>query len=123
MGIDVPPDELRRHALDVDEVGRMLDEARSAAAYIRASNSAYGHLVGPLFTNLYLNPHGDEAIASYRKAVDGMHALAQLLRATADDYDHSDQHAADRLPGWWVSAHSARSWTRSRRSSRRASAG
>jgi excreted virulence factor EspC (type VII ESX diderm) len=99
MGIDLPTGEVRRHALDVDEVGRMLGEARSAASYIRASTGAYGHLVGPLFTNLYLNPHGDEAIASYDKAVDGMQALADLLRAMADDFDHSDERAADRLKG------------------------
>ncbi|GIF25741.1 hypothetical protein BJ973_004016 [Actinoplanes tereljensis] len=99
MGIDIPTDEVRAHARDVDEVSRMLDEARGAASYIRASSSAYGHLVGPLFTNTYLNPHGEEAIASYRKAVDGMQALADLLRAMADDYDHSDERAAERLRG------------------------
>jgi excreted virulence factor EspC (type VII ESX diderm) len=97
MGIDLPTDGVRRHSKDVDEVARMLDEARAAASYIRASNSAYGHLVGPLFTNLYLNPHADDAITAYRKAVDGMHSLAELLRAMADDFDHSDQRAADRI--------------------------
>ncbi|MEU4220754.1 type VII secretion target [Actinoplanes sp. NPDC026623] len=99
MGIDLPTDEVRRHAGDVDETGRMLDEARAAASHIRASSNAYGHLVGPLFTNLYLNPHGDEAIAAYRKAVDGMQALADSLRAMADDFDHSDERAAARLRG------------------------
>jgi hypothetical protein len=99
MGIDLTPDQVRQHARDVDEVSRMLDEARAAAAHVRASTESYGHLVGPLFTNLYLNPHGDEAIASYRKSVDGTQALADLLRAMADDFDHSDQRAADRLRG------------------------
>jgi hypothetical protein len=97
MGIDIPTDEIRKHAREVNEVSRMLDEARSAASSIRASSSAYGYLVGPLFTSAYLNPHGDETIASYRKAVDGMQALADLLRAMADDYDHSDKRAAERL--------------------------
>ncbi|MDT4991872.1 MAG: hypothetical protein QOH97_1764 [Actinoplanes sp.] len=99
MGIDIPTDEVRRHAKDVDEVSRMLDEARSAVSYIRTSSSAYGYLVGPIFTNTYLNPHGDEAIASYNKAVDGMQALAEQLRAMADDYDHSDERASARLRG------------------------
>jgi hypothetical protein len=99
MGIELPTGEVRRHALDVDEVGRMLDEARAAASHIRASTSAYGHLVGPIFTHNYLNPHGDEAIAAYRNAVDGMQALAGLLRAMADDFDHSDERASDRLRG------------------------
>jgi len=97
MGIDLPPEEVRRHSRDVDEVARMLDEARSAASYVRASNSASGHVSGPLFTHLYLNPHADEAITSYSKAVDGMHSLAELLRSMADDFDHSDERAAARI--------------------------
>ena len=99
MGIDLPTDEVRRHSREIDEVARMLDEARAAASYIRASSGAYGHLIGPLFTHAYLNPHADEAIASYHKAVDGMQSLAQLLRAMADDFDHSDERAAARLRG------------------------
>jgi hypothetical protein len=97
MGIDLPTDEVRRHSRDVDEVARMLDEARAAASHVRASSGAYGHLVGPLFTHAYLNPYADDAIASYRNAVDGMQSLAQLLRAMADDFDHSDERAAARL--------------------------
>lgn len=97
MGIDLPTDQVRQHARDVDEVGRMLDEARAAAGHIRASTDAYGHLIGPLFTHAYLNPHGDEVIAAYRTAVDGMQSLAQLLRTMADDFDHSDERAAGRL--------------------------
>lgn len=99
MGIDLPTDGVRRHSRDIDEVARMLDEARAAASSIRTSDAAYGFLVGPLFTHLYLNPHADEAIASYRTAVDGMQSLAQLLRAMADDFDHSDAHAAARITG------------------------
>jgi hypothetical protein len=99
MGIDLPTDEVRDHARDVDETARMLDEARSAAAHIRASDGAYGQLVGKLIARSYLNPHGDEAIASYGKAVDGMNALADLLRVMADDFDHSDERAAARLQG------------------------
>ena len=99
MGIDIPTDEVRRHVTDVDEVSRMLDEARSAASTIPASTSSYGYLVGPIFPHTYLNPHADEAIASYHKAVDGMQALAEQLRAMADDYDHSDERAAARLRG------------------------
>ncbi|MEV6850115.1 type VII secretion target [Actinoplanes sp. NPDC051411] len=99
MVIKIPSDEVRRHAADVDEIARMLDEARTAASHIRASGGAYGPLVGPLFTNLYLNPHGDEAIASYRGAVDGVHALAELLRAMADEFDRGDERAEGRMRG------------------------
>lgn len=99
MVIKISSAEVRQHAADVDEVARMLDEARAAASQIRASNSAYGHLVGPLFTHLYLNPRGDEAIASYRKTVDGVQALAQLLREMADEFDRSDERAEGRMRG------------------------
>lgn len=99
MGIDLPTDEVRRHARVVDEVARMLDEARAAGAHVRASSDAYGFLVGPLFSHFYLNPRGDEAIDAYRKAVDGAQALAEKLRAMADDFDHSDARAAERMRG------------------------
>lgn len=99
MGIDLPTEEVRRHARDVDEVARMLDEARAAAAHVRASTESYGYLVGPLFTHFHLNPRGDEAIDAFRKAVDGAQALADKLRAMADDFDRSDERAADRMRG------------------------
>ncbi len=99
MGVDIPPDEVRRHARDVDEVARMLDEARAAGARIRMSNSAYGHLIGPLFTGRYLNPHGDEAVDAMRKAVDGMQVLADELRAMANVFEETDRDAAASLRG------------------------
>ncbi|WP_250000928.1 type VII secretion target [Actinoplanes sp. M2I2] len=99
MGIEVPPEEVRRHARDVDEAGRMLDEARAAAAHVRVSSNAYGYFVGALIANFYMNPHADEAIAAYQKTVDGMNGLADQVRAMADDYDHSDERAADRVRG------------------------
>ncbi|AGZ39949.1 hypothetical protein AFR_08300 [Actinoplanes friuliensis DSM 7358] len=99
MGIVIPTDEVRKHAREVDEVSRMLDEARGAVSFIRASSNAYGYPVGPLFTSAYLNPHRDEAIASYRRAVVGMRPLADLLRAMANDFDHSDECPAERLRG------------------------
>ncbi|BCY05368.1 type VII secretion target [Actinoplanes sp. L3-i22] len=99
MSVDISPDEVRRHARDVDEVARMLDEARAAGARIRMSNSAYGYLIGPLFTHRYLNPHGDEAVDAMRKAVDGMQALADELRAMAMVFEETDRDSAARLRG------------------------
>ncbi|MCU7725292.1 type VII secretion target [Actinoplanes sp. KI2] len=99
MGIQIPPDDVRQHARDVDEAARMLDEARAAASYIRVSSGAYGHFVGLLIAEQYINPHGDHAIAAYVKAVDGLNGLADQLRAMADDFDNSDGRAADRLKG------------------------
>ncbi|GAA4596815.1 hypothetical protein BJY16_002143 [Actinoplanes octamycinicus] len=99
MSLDIPPDDVRRHARDVDEVGRMLDEVRAAGAQIRTSTSAYGYLIGPLFTTRYLNPHGDEAIDAMRKAVDGMQALADELRAMAAVFEGTDRDAATHLRG------------------------
>ncbi|WIM96977.1 type VII secretion target [Actinoplanes oblitus] len=99
MSVDISPDEVRRHARDVDEVGRMLDEVRAAGARIRTSTGAYGYLIGPLFTTRYLNPHGDEAVDAMRKAVDGMLALADELRAIATAFERTDQEAAAELRG------------------------
>lgn len=97
MGIEIPPAEVRGHARDVDEAARMLDEARAAASYIRINSGAYGRFVGALIADHYINPHGDEAIAAFVKAVDGMNGLADQVRAMADDFERSDNDAAVRL--------------------------
>lgn len=99
MGIEIPPEEVRQHALSVDETARMLDEARAAVSHIRISSGAYGHFVGALIAEHYINPHGDLALAAYAKAVDGMQGLADQLRAMADDFEHSDGRAVDRMKG------------------------
>src|SRR5689334_19352430 len=99
MSLEIPPEEVRRHARDVDETARMLDEARAAAAHVRVSGKAYGWLLGALISHNYLNPHADEAIAAYQRTVDGMEALAGQVRAMADDFEHSDDRAAERIKG------------------------
>ena len=97
MGIEIPPAEVREHARDVDEAARMLDEARAAASYVRINSSAYGHFVGALIAETYINPHGDDAIAAFVMAVDRMNGLADQLRGMADDFERSDDDAAVRL--------------------------
>ena len=99
MGIEIPPDDVRQHARNVDEASRMLDEARAAASHIRVSSGAYGYFVGALIADTYINPHGDEAISAYQKAVDGLNGLADQLRAMAADFENSDGRAADRVKG------------------------
>ncbi|WP_157432759.1 MULTISPECIES: type VII secretion target [unclassified Actinoplanes] len=88
--MEISPDEVRRHARDVDEVARMLDEARSAGAGARMSSDAYGYLIGPLFTNLYLHPQGDELIDVMRHASEGMRGLADQLRTMATAFEETD---------------------------------
>ncbi|MFI5492509.1 type VII secretion target [Actinoplanes sp. NPDC051859] len=97
MSIEISPAEVREHARDVDEASRMLDEARAAASYIRINSGAYGYFVGALIADHYINPHGDEAIAAFVKAVDGLRGLADQVRGMADDFEHTDNDAAVRL--------------------------
>jgi len=97
MGIQIPPAEVREHARDVDEAARMLDEARAAASHIRINSSAYGRFVGALIADHYINPHGDDAIAAFVKAVDGLIGLADQVRGMAADVERSDNDAAVRL--------------------------
>lgn len=99
MGIDISADAVRQHARDVDEAARMLDEARAAASHVRVSSGAYGRFVGAVIADVYINPHGDDAIAAFQKAVDGMSGLADQLRAMADGFQDSDGRAADRVKG------------------------
>jgi len=90
----------------------MLDEARAAASYIGINSSAYGHFVGALIADHYINPHGDEAISAFAKAVDGLNGLADQVRGMADDFERSDNDAAVRLRGRDSTSHSARWPTR-----------
>lgn len=96
--IRLSTDEVRRHAVMVDEVGTMIDEALAGAAYIRASNESYGQLVGPMFTHL-LNPAQDFAIDQIKHAASATQALADLLREMAGNLDITDHDAARRLGG------------------------
>ena len=96
--IKLSSDEVRRHARAVDETSAMLDEGLAGAAFVQASTESYGLLVGPQFTSI-LNPFQDHAIGELKNAVTATQALADTLRAMADDFDLSDEAAARRLGG------------------------
>jgi hypothetical protein len=90
--------EVRKHAGVVDQTSAMIDECLTGAAHVQASTESYGRLVGPQFTAI-LNPFQDNAIGELKKAVSATQALADALRAVADDFDISDEAAARRLGG------------------------
>jgi hypothetical protein len=96
--IKLSSEEVRRHARAVDETSAMLDEGLAGAGVVQASTESYGVLVGGQFTAI-LNPFQDHAIGEMKKAVSATQALADTLRAMADDFDLSDEAAARRLGG------------------------
>lgn len=96
VNITIP--EVRSHAAAVDETARMLDEGLAGAQHVRASDDAYGQLIGPMFTGL-LNPMQDLAIDQIRHAVTATQRLADLLRSVAETYQLNDDDAARRLGG------------------------
>jgi hypothetical protein len=89
---------VRAHARSVDDTSAMIDEGLGGAAYVQASAESYGRLVGPQFTAI-LNPFQDNAIGELKKAVSATQALADTLRAVADDFDRGDAGAARRFGG------------------------
>ena len=96
--IRLSAEEVRRHARAVDETGAMIDEGLAGATHVQAGTESYGLLVGPQFTAV-LNPFQDRAIGQLKEAVSATQALADALRAVADDFDISDANAARRLGG------------------------
>ena len=77
--IKLSSDEVRRHARVVDETGA-------------------GHSLVEQFTGI-LNPFQDHAIGEMKQAVTATQAIADTLRAMADDFDLTDEAAARRLGG------------------------
>lgn len=96
--VELSSDEVRRHAGAVDEISTMIDEGLAGAAYVRAGAESYGLLVGPQLSAA-LSPFQDHAIGELKRAVSTTQALADTLRAVADDFDLSDGNAAHRLGG------------------------
>lgn len=92
--IRLTSDSIRRHADAVDSVADLLREAGSAAAFVDASDDAYGILCSPLFVPR-LNPLQDDAYTQYRDMEDTTRRLADLLRDVADGYDLTDELSAE----------------------------
>ncbi|MEV4351149.1 type VII secretion target [Actinoplanes sp. NPDC049596] len=97
-GMNVDPAQVRRHALLIDEVATMVDEAVAAGGHVRAGNESYGKLVGWIFTPP-LNHFADTYLTAGRDIVTATQRQADALRATADEAVASDQRSADRLGG------------------------
>lgn len=95
--IRINADAMRRHAQVVDETGAMIDKGAQAGAWVRASNDAYGLMFGWYAEKL--NPVQDDLISAIKEAASAAQTLADLLRATADDMDITDENAARRLGG------------------------
>ena len=96
-GIQINSEAMRRHARVVDETSTMIDAGAQAGAWVRASNDAYGLMFGWFAARL--NPTQDDLVGGIKEAATAAQTLADLLRATADDMDITDENAAHRLGG------------------------
>lgn len=95
-GFVVVTDELRTHAGKVDGYAATMGQAEQAADYAMGDGT-YGiicQFLPPLFNDV--EQAGKEALVASQ---DGLTAIAQNLRATADSYDNRDRAAGDGFRG------------------------
>lgn len=87
--------ELVSHASEIDRIGDGLTTAQQAGAAVRVDSGAYGKLC-QIVPDL-LNILQDRVINVMTAAARSTHETAEAVRATAADYDGSDNRAATRI--------------------------
>jgi imidazoleglycerol phosphate dehydratase HisB len=96
QGYQVAPDELTAHASSLEDIGRTLGQAVSAAQQVTMGTQAYGMIAGPLFVPIVtaISSAGIDALSSSQS---GVASLARGVKDTAASYHELDQDNATRL--------------------------
>ncbi|AOS64449.1 type VII secretion target [Actinoalloteichus hymeniacidonis] len=85
---DVVTEDLVAHASHLEALTDRLNTAISAAETVSMSDDAYGLICQ--FLPPTINPMEEEGIAALQAAVEGVTTSAENVRATADQYDETD---------------------------------
>ena len=93
--VQVNPADLVSHAKKIDRIGDGLTTAQQAGAAVRIGSGAYGKLCQ--IVPALLNVLQDKAIDGIAAAATSAYDTADAIRATAADYDGSDNRAATRI--------------------------
>jgi hypothetical protein len=94
-GYQVVPDEVRRHAANVEAIVARFAAVKSASGHIARDDQAYGVLCGWI-SGILEDRHGrqDDLVAYVEE---NLTLVAKALRETADYYELVDQGNADLL--------------------------
>jgi len=93
--VRVTTTDLVSHASEIDQIGDGLTTAQQAGNAVRVDSGAYGKLC-QIVPDL-LNVLQDQVINVITAAAGSTHDIADAVRATAADYDRSDNRAATRI--------------------------
>lgn len=90
-------EHLRAHSSKVDGVVDELRTAVDASQQVSLNNDAYGIICRPFAW--MLDPVENNGVQTLRSAVESMSELAENVRATAEDYQSTDDHNRDLIRG------------------------
>jgi hypothetical protein len=92
---DVRHTELISHAANVEAIAGRVSTAQQAGASVRAGSDAYGKLC--VLVPIMLGSLQDILVDGIATAAESLHDTGTRLRATAEDYDSTDQRSAKNL--------------------------
>jgi uncharacterized protein YukE len=94
-GIQVHPDELRKHAHNVDSSADELGKAADGAGAVALNGDAFGLLIG--FVGSWFQEQEQELADAYRQTVAALRRDSVNLRGAAADYQHTDKGAGSKI--------------------------
>jgi hypothetical protein len=94
-GYTVKPEELRKHAANLDSLKERFAAVKSASAHITQDDQAYGLLCGWISGILEDRHRTQDELVAYVE--ENLAIAAKELRDTADDYEAEDAGSADRM--------------------------
>lgn len=97
-GYEVHPDELVTHAKAVEQVGKTLGQALSAAEQVTMGVQAYGMITGPLFVPIVLAV-SVPGLATLALAQQAMGQVAQSVNQAVTTYQNAEQNHARTITG------------------------
>lgn len=89
MSFEVVADDLMAHASHLDGLADRMSTVVSAAKTASMSDDAYGLIC--LFLPPVINPMEEEGISALEAAAEGLGALAGNVKATATEYQNTDE--------------------------------
>lgn len=97
-GYEVHPDDLAKHAKAVEQVGKTLGQALSAAEQVTVGVQAYGMITGPLFVPIVLAVSAP-GLATLALAQEAMGQVAQSVNQAVTTYQTAEQNHAQTING------------------------
>lgn len=94
-GYTVKPEELRKHASNLDALKARFDAVKAASAHITQDDQAYGLLCGWISGILEGRHAEQDSLLDF--AVNNLALAAQELRDSAGDYEEMDTTASDTM--------------------------